>query len=110
MARNKLLDHARKNWALRRDQRRQQDLPETLDAVADPRPTPSQALSDKDLAQKVRELLSDEERYVAEQRALGRAWGELAAELRVRPDALRMKFSRAVNRVARQLGFEEAQP
>jgi RNA polymerase sigma-70 factor (ECF subfamily) len=111
MARNKLLDHVRKNQAQCRDQRRQdENSSETLDAISDPRVTPSRAISNKELLQKVREMLSEEERYLAEQRALGRGWGELAAELNARPDAIRMRFSRAVNRVARQLGLEEAQP
>jgi hypothetical protein len=46
--------------------------------------------------------------YVAEQRAQGREWADIAAELHTSPDALRKKLDRAVDRLAEQLGLDPA--
>jgi DNA-directed RNA polymerase specialized sigma24 family protein len=59
------------------------------------------------LLPKVLGLLSEEERHLAEQRAQGRSWAELAAEAGVHEDALRKRLARAGKRVARFLGLEE---
>jgi hypothetical protein len=47
---------------------------------------------------------------LAEQRSLGREWQELGDELGAAPEALRKKLSRALDRVARELGLEELGP
>ena len=53
-------------------------------------------------------IMTDEERYLAEQRAAGRGWAELAEELGEGAEALRKKLSRAVDRIAKELGLDEA--
>ena len=79
------------------------DLPRTPPPTA---PTPPHDMpSAVDLLQAVQQLLTPQERYLAEQRALGRDWAALAAELGGQPDALRMQLARAMDRVARQLGL-----
>ena len=40
-------------------------------------------------------------------RASGRSWAEIATELHGNADALRMKYTRALLRVMRELGIEE---
>jgi RNA polymerase sigma-70 factor (ECF subfamily) len=47
------------------------------------------------------------ERYLAEQRAQGREWAGLAAEVGGTPEALRKRLGRALDRVLRELGPEE---
>jgi RNA polymerase sigma-70 factor (ECF subfamily) len=107
MARNKLKDQARKHRAERRDQRRLQDGSPALEAVADGGPTPSGIVAGQEILQEMRKQLSDEERFLADQRALGREWADIAAERHEQPDALRKRLARAVDRVARQLGLDE---
>lgn len=108
MARNKLLDQARKQQATRRDQRRIEAADaKALEAVAGTSSTPSQVLVGKELLQRVRDELSEEERYLVDQRILGRDWPEIAAELGERADTLRMRLTRAMNRVAQRLGLDE---
>jgi RNA polymerase sigma-70 factor (ECF subfamily) len=52
--------------------------------------------------------LSPEERDLADQRALNRDWAQIAAERGATPEALRKKLTRAINRVAHELGLENA--
>ena len=109
MARNKVLDHARRQQARRRDQRRVDGGGgEALEAVADSTPSPSRVAANKELLEEVRRRLSDDERRLADQRALGRDWAAIAAAEGAAPDALRKKLTRALDRVSRDLGLEDA--
>jgi len=108
MARNKVLDQVRKQRAGRRDHRRlQPTAPEALDAVPAGGQSPSSIVAGKELLQQVRDRLSERERYLMDQRALGREWAALAAEVGGTADALRVQLARALDRVARELGLEE---
>jgi RNA polymerase sigma factor (sigma-70 family) len=108
MARNKLRDQARRQRAERRDHRRlEHGQTAALEAVADRGASPSRVVAGQELLQKLRRQLSAEERYLAEQRALGREWADIAAERGEGPEALRKRLARALDRVARQLGLEE---
>ena len=51
--------------------------------------------------------LSDEERRLMELRHQGQDWAAVAAELGGSPEALRKKLTRAVDRVAGELGLDE---
>jgi RNA polymerase sigma factor (sigma-70 family) len=104
IARNKSIDHARK-LAPERREHDHQALPED-DAVPAGDPSPSQAVAFDELVGKFRERLTPAERHLADQRAAGRGWDELAAELRVGPEALRKQLARAIDRVAGLLGVE----
>jgi RNA polymerase sigma-70 factor (ECF subfamily) len=107
MARNKLRDKARQQTAQRRDQRRLGGAgPEALEAVADSAGTPSQIIAGRELLERVRRELSEEERFLAEQRSLGREWAAIAADVGGSPEALRKKLERAIERVVRRLGLE----
>ena len=108
MARNKVLDQARRQQAGRRDGRRVESAADLLDAVADPAPSPSRVVAGQELLREVRRQLTEEECYLADQRALGRDWADIAAERGGTPEALRKKLARALQRVARRLGLEEA--
>jgi DNA-directed RNA polymerase specialized sigma24 family protein len=111
MALNKLRDYARREYA---GKRRPPDRPtpagdggQDVALVADRQDSPSAIVAVKELLERVRALLSKEERYILDQRRLGRDWAELAAEAGTTPDALRMKYKRALDRVCRQLGLAE---
>jgi RNA polymerase sigma-70 factor (ECF subfamily) len=108
MARNKLTDAFRKQHAGRREN----GMPvarkrKTLEAVADSDPSPSQVAACRELFQALQRQLSDEERYLIDQRFRGRGWADIAGEMGSNPEAVRKRLARAVDRVARLLGLSE---
>jgi DNA-directed RNA polymerase specialized sigma24 family protein len=106
MARNKLVNQVQKHRAARR--RPPPPCPETPDpnAIVDPGASPSQVVSQGELLEEFRRRLSSAERQLADQRAQGRAWTEIAAELGGSPDGLRMQLQRAIERVTQELGLD----
>jgi DNA-directed RNA polymerase specialized sigma24 family protein len=52
--------------------------------------------------------LSPDERRLLELRQEGREWADISRELGGSPDGLRVRLKRAVDRVAQELGLEEA--
>lgn len=106
LARNKVADHARREQALRRDHRRNTGDGEAVAQVAARQETPSQIVGGEEIVVRFRSRLSAEERYLAEQRALGREWNEIAQELGQGAEALRKQLQRAVDRVAEELGLD----
>jgi RNA polymerase sigma-70 factor (ECF subfamily) len=108
MARHKLLNQARKEQADRRNPRRLcADGERALKGAVAPGETPSEVVAGAELLEKARALLSDEERALAERRAEGRDWEEIARTLGGSPEALRKKLARAMDRVARRLGLQD---
>jgi RNA polymerase sigma-70 factor (ECF subfamily) len=107
MARNKVAFQARKHHYQRRDQRREEPIAERALAVAGREPTPSQIVASRELLGEVRRRLSAEERELADRRALGQAWADIASELGGTPQARRKQLERAIDRVAGQLGLDE---
>lgn len=108
MAANRFRDQVRKQQATRRGQGKVRgDSGEFLEAMASPAPDPGREVALKDLLQVARQQMSQEEQYLADQRGLGRDWEDLARELGEKPDALRKRLSRALDRVGKNLGLEE---
>jgi RNA polymerase sigma-70 factor (ECF subfamily) len=108
MARNKLRDQARKQGAERRVDRHRVDAGAgVLESIADSADSPSQTVADRELLQTIRSRLTDAERFLADQRAQGRAWQDIAAELGDTPESLRKRLARAIDRVLRQLGLDD---
>jgi len=106
LARNKLAFHVRHERRQRRDHRRLEAVgQEQLEAAA--APSPSQQIAARELLQAFRERLSAEERVLADRRAQGHAWAEIAAEMGGTPQARRKQLARAVERAAQQLGLDE---
>jgi RNA polymerase sigma-70 factor (ECF subfamily) len=106
MARNRLLDQARRQQATRRDTRRMEAAGnEQLDAVADSGPSPSEVVSERELLAALRVRLTEEERLLADHRVQGRDWAEIAAEMGGTPEGLRKRLSRALDRVTKQMGL-----
>jgi RNA polymerase sigma factor (sigma-70 family) len=105
MARNRLQDHISKQKAARRDYRRQEKGSPEEAEVVDPRPGSSEVVANQELLAKVFQRLSPDERHLAEERALGRSWEALASELGAKPDSLRKRLSRALDRVAAEVSL-----
>ena len=107
IARNKVACQARKEQAQRRDHRRLG--PAAVDdlEVADAARSPSELVAGEELLHEFRRRLTGEERQLADLRADGRGWAEIAAALGGTPQARRMQLTRAVERVLRQLGLDE---
>ena len=108
MARNKLAFAVRKERAQRRDVRRLDvigvDELNPIDAAAE---TPSQIVAGRELLRIVRERLSEEERQVAERRALGQDWARIATEMGGTADGRRHQLTRALDRVTQPLGLND---
>jgi RNA polymerase sigma factor (sigma-70 family) len=99
MALNKLFDRAR------HERRHGGGLPDNFDA---PTPTlsPDEQALHRELAQAIRDRLSNRESWLIDQRLQGRSWIEIAALDGGQADTLRMMYSRAVARVRRQFSGE----
>jgi RNA polymerase sigma-70 factor (ECF subfamily) len=110
MSRKKVIDKSRRAGAARRDYRRMTEGTEGQEkhwAATDP--SPSREAAGRELLEEVRRRLTDQERQIADRRAAGHNWPEIAAELGAKPDALRKQLSRAVERVSQELGLEPEQ-
>jgi RNA polymerase sigma-70 factor (ECF subfamily) len=102
MAQNKLVDQARKR-ANRRPLLSGAVLHET---VFDPGSGPGEAVAGAELIQEFLRRMTVEERRLAEWRAAGLGWDEIALRVGGTGEALRKQLGRAVRRVERQLGLE----
>ncbi len=102
MARNRVTNHALREQAARRDQRRNRPTPAAEAELVDPGRDPSDAVEGRDLLDAVQERLSDQERVLAEHWASGDPWAEIAERIGVAPDALRVRLARALERVRRE--------
>jgi RNA polymerase sigma-70 factor (ECF subfamily) len=107
MAKNKVIDHTRRQKAARRDVRRLETIGSDDAAFVGQDPTPSRVVSGREMLEMVRARLVEGDRYLADQRALGRSWQDLAEELGEKADALRMRLSRALDRVRSEVGFSQ---
>ena len=107
MTRNKLALQVRRQRAQRRDGRRLDEAPVDELDVESPLPSPSQLASDHDLIDAVRLRLGDEERQIADLRAEGWEWSEIASRLGGSAQGRRMQLARAVHRVAKALKLDQ---
>ncbi len=109
MARHKLAHHVAGQQAQRRDVRRHEDAAAAA-TVSDPAASPSSQVAGRELLQEVRRRLDAEERRLAELRAEGREWGDIATELGGTAEGRRKQLTRALDRVAQQLGLDDGMP
>jgi RNA polymerase sigma-70 factor (ECF subfamily) len=106
MTRNKIAWLSRKRRAQRADRRRAEGsgLEEKAQAAG---PGPATEIRIRDLLQQVHERLSEEERPLKSLHEEGRSWDEIAAQLGGTAAGRRMQLTRALKRVAGELGIEE---
>ena len=107
MARNRLANHVRQQRAARRDSRRLQKGGAHESELIAPGPSASEVVAHRELLEKLRERLSADERRLADQRAAGLSWVEIAAQTGENADALRMRLARAIDRVFKELRLDE---
>jgi RNA polymerase sigma-70 factor (ECF subfamily) len=109
MARNKLASAARKQNRQRRDSRRvEPDGAARIEAVRDRSPSPSDLIAGEELLERFRRSLSEEELALADLRRQGVGWADIAARLGGTAEARRSQLARAVDRVSRELGLDQA--
>jgi DNA-directed RNA polymerase specialized sigma24 family protein len=106
IARNKLACQANREHADRRDQRRINPSTIIEECLA-PGSSPSHQVAARELVQEARRRMTGEECALLERREQGLEWAEIAAELGGSPDVLRIRLSRAVSRITRELGLDE---
>jgi RNA polymerase sigma factor (sigma-70 family) len=105
MARRQILNEARRYRASRRDRRREDEYlsEHQLNSLVDRGLSPSMIAMVNELAEETFRRFTIAERYLVEQRLLGRSWGELSGEIGGSPECVRKRFERALYRVAREL-------
>jgi RNA polymerase sigma-70 factor (ECF subfamily) len=103
IARNKVAHQARRHRAGNRDLRRNAALDAGAGELVGAEPSPSRVASGRDLHAEVRRRLTPEELRVADLRAEGREWAEIAATLGGTVEARRKQLARALDRVTSQL-------
>jgi RNA polymerase sigma-70 factor (ECF subfamily) len=108
MACNRFNDQARRKNAARRGAGvARVDSPDAILGCADPAATPSQVVAYRDLYEHARDRLTPEERVLFDRRSQGYDWAEIADECGKSAEALRKQYSRAVGRIAREIGLDE---
>ncbi len=111
MAQNKVCEKARGLHADMRDVRRNLGNAEaSLEAMASASASPSSQLAQRELITRVRERLTEAERFLVDQRIDGRSWEELASACGQSVDAVRKQHRRALDRVVQELGLETRPP
>jgi hypothetical protein len=107
ITRNKVTNQANRLLAQKRDLRRNTAASDERDRMIDRASDPGEQASAKELLEKIRSRLNDDERNLAEQRGLGRGWRELADELGGTDVALRKKLTRALDRDMAEQGLDD---
>lgn len=111
MARNRVIDWARRSQADRRNGRRDVSL-EGEDGqqmqFASNQPGPASVLINRELLDQVRSRLAPEELKLMEQRAEGLDWNQIAEQTGDQANTVRMRLTRALDRVADELGLEQS--
>lgn len=106
MIRNKVTDVARRHTAERRHHGRIADAPVEEFELRGDQDTPSQIVSARELAENAQQKFDADERSIIRRRTEGQSWDDIARELGGSAEALRKKMTRAMDRVAQELGLE----
>jgi RNA polymerase sigma-70 factor (ECF subfamily) len=109
IARRKLAALLRHESAGRRDRRRQRAWDSAAINAVDLQQDPVRALANTELLNQVEETLADDERVLFQLRRQGHDWETIARRLNEPSLLLRKRLSRAIRRVAAELGLDEMQ-
>ena len=74
--------------------------------LADAGATPSKIVANQELLNELHERLSDDERLIVEQRTMGKEWSEIADQIGGTPEAVRKRYSRAIDRAVKDMDLE----
>lgn len=111
ITRNKLTNQINRYRSQRRDIRKttaiERDDGEQI-PILDPSTDPADRVATKEILEIVRGRLDAQERYLADRRAIGCTWQEIAEELGGTDVTLRKKLTRALDRAMTGLGIDEA--
>jgi RNA polymerase sigma-70 factor (ECF subfamily) len=107
MAHNQVLQHFRRQQAARRGGPGAGHSSAFSFEPVDPRPGPTTMVAEQDLLDAFRSRFTEEERRIAAERAEGSTWAQIAARAGEQPDAVRIRMSRALDRIARQLCLDD---
>ena len=107
MVRNRVVDVVRRQWAARRDRGREVATPLDEMAIAGNTPTPSQVVSADELWRECMKRLTPDERDLWKLRRDGMNWDEIAAETGRTAEAVRKQLTRALSRIAGEIGLED---
>jgi len=106
MATNKLHDHHRKSRAAKRDAfRSEASVREPEENVATDERGPDDLTESSDFVDAFRSQLAPSERDLLDWRMEGRGWDEIAVKADSSPEAIRKRFTRAIDRVAEKMGL-----
>ncbi len=106
MAHNKLASQARRQLSLKREAYRVEVEPDVLGRIPDEADTPSQHVSGRELLETFCAKLSAEELRISELRSSDLTWEQIAGQLGGTPHGRRMQLTRAIDRVAQELGLD----
>ncbi|MFN6130202.1 MAG: RNA polymerase sigma factor [Planctomycetota bacterium] len=106
IANNRIREIARTQQAARRDIRRLIPVDVHELPLVHKSPSPGQRVCDRDLLEAIKNKLPDRYRHLADERMKDRSWADIGQEMGLKPDALRIAFSRAIDRVVCQLGID----
>jgi RNA polymerase sigma factor (sigma-70 family) len=106
MARNSLLDHARKVKVRRQISGGGLEA-DWLANVSDRSASPCDRLEEADLVDLIRSRMRSDEQQALDQWLLGQGWEEMSRNLDCEPDALRKRLTRAIDRATKELGLLE---
>jgi RNA polymerase sigma factor (sigma-70 family) len=106
IARNRVRSHRQKHRAGKRD-RRLVEGEGALAGAVDPGSDPASVVERRDLLERLLDRLAPDARAIAELRAAGQAWAEIAAGRGMSPDAVRKQYERAIDRALEAMGLQE---
>jgi RNA polymerase sigma factor (sigma-70 family) len=106
MARNKLAMQVRSQHQQRRDVRRMTSMSEAWQVPSDKAPGPEQQAVHRDLLSQAYALMDPEVRQIADCRAGGTEWEEIASRMGGTAEARRKQFRRAMDEIAQTLQIE----
>ncbi len=106
MAGNRVRDHHRRQTAARRAGD-PVALAETVDVAADGAPDPARVAEARDLVDALRARMTADEGQLLDLWMAGTDWPEVARRVGSTAEAVRKRLTRAIDRVARDLGWGE---
>jgi len=110
MAQHKLSHRRRYHHREKRDIRRTEQAGSQVLKLPKESPDPAEIVAWRDLLDRARAEMTKEERLLADRRAAGCSWDEIAQELGGTAAARRKQYSRTLARLAPLLGIDDDEP